>query len=166
MFAVRLLGFGLVLYGVYVMAQKATLTVKNQSWDSAQPVDAAVDVLARTVWGEARGEGATGMQAVANVVINRAARPGWWGSDVRSVCQAPYQFSCWNATDPNLIRLLNVDSTDPQFAQALDIAAAAVAGQLPDITGGATNYHTINSNPSWAGQMTETAQIGNHVFYA
>ena len=30
-----------------------------------------IDVLARTIWGEARGEGTSGMSAVACVVINR-----------------------------------------------------------------------------------------------
>lgn len=34
-----------------------------------------IDVLARTIYGEARGEGMQGMQAVANVVMNRAKIP-------------------------------------------------------------------------------------------
>lgn len=38
--------------------------------------DGQVDVVARTIWGEARGEGANGMQAVANVIMNRTARGG------------------------------------------------------------------------------------------
>ena len=40
-----------------------------------------IDTLARTIWGEARGEGSAGMQAVANVVMNRAAIGGWWGNN-------------------------------------------------------------------------------------
>ena len=50
----------------------------------------ALDTLARTLWGEARGEGRAGMQAVANVIRNRAARPGWWG---RSVVQPKRLFA-------------------------------------------------------------------------
>lgn len=36
-----------------------------------------------------------GELAVASVIANRAAKPGWWGRDIRSVCLAPAQFSCW-----------------------------------------------------------------------
>ena len=32
--------------------------------------------LAKTLWGEARGEGKKGMQAVANVVMNRVQKGG------------------------------------------------------------------------------------------
>lgn len=34
----------------------------------------AIDTLARTIWGEARGESQTGQEAVANVVVNRVRR--------------------------------------------------------------------------------------------
>ncbi len=65
------------------------------------------DVLARTLWGEARSEGHVGMEAVASVVLNRVkvARDHggkyWWGANIVQVCQKPYQFSCWNRSDPN-----------------------------------------------------------------
>src|SRR5690349_15270839 len=76
------------------------------------------DVLARTLWGEARGEGETGMQAVASVVLNRVALAQergkyWWGNNIIQVCQKPYQFSCWNRSDPNFRQLQEVDSDDP-----------------------------------------------------
>ncbi|HSO43463.1 MAG TPA: cell wall hydrolase, partial [Rhodospirillales bacterium] len=51
--------------------------------------------LAATIWGEARGESEEGKLAVASVIANRATRPGWWGRDIRSVCLATAQFSCW-----------------------------------------------------------------------
>ena len=80
---------------------------------------AAQDVLARTVWGEARGEGQAGMVAVANVVMNRVnfarAQLGgnyWWGNTIMRVCQKPLQFSCWNQADPNLSQLQAVDAAD------------------------------------------------------
>ncbi len=161
----RILGFGLVLFGAYVVIQEAKKTALVQQYSDMPAPDAAVDVLARTIWGEARGEGTAGMQAVANVIMNRAANPGWWGTDIQSVCLAPWQFSCWNPTDPNLIQLTGVDASDPQFAVALQLAQAAVAGQLPDITGGATSYYNPSLvQPSWASSMTVTAQIGSQVF--
>jgi len=128
------------------------------------------DVLARTIWGEARGEGDAGMAAVASVVLNRVAvardKGGfWWGHDVIQVCQKPYQFSCWNRSDPNFKVLQAVEETDLYFATALRIARRALAGVLGDVTGGATHYHAAGILPYWAKGLTPTATIGHHVFY-
>jgi len=166
MLVARVLAVGVIAYGVFLMSQSSAKAAITANLDQMPEYDAAVDVVARTIWGEARGEGETGMQAVACVIANRVARPGWWGRDWRGVCLAPYQFSCWNTNDPNLAKLSLVTAADPAFAAALEIAAAAVTGQLGDITNGATNYHTLAIHPSWADAMTETARIGGHVFYA
>eukprot|EP00731_Ephydatia_muelleri_P014889 Em0008g609a len=95
-----------------------------------------VDVLARTLWGEARGEGRTGMEAVASVIINRVDWPHegslWWGNTVEEVCKKPSQFAVWNAGDPNLAPMLAVTDADPQFRTALEIARQAVARRLHD----------------------------------
>jgi len=126
----------------------------------------AVDVLARTAWGEARSEGAAGMQAVLNVIMNRARIGGWWGDDPVEVATKPWQFSAWNKNDPNRGRLLSVTTADPKFREALALAARAVAGTLPDITGGATHYYAdYIAKPTWAAKMTKTATIGRHLFY-
>jgi N-acetylmuramoyl-L-alanine amidase len=128
------------------------------------------DVLARTLWGEARGEGVPGMQAVANVVMNRvavAAEKGgyWWGNGVVGVCQKPYQFSCWNKNDPNFAKVQGVDVSDLTFTTAMRMGARAVAGVLTDITHGATHYHAVGVSPSWAKGRTPVVTIGRHVFY-
>lgn len=129
-----------------------------------------VDVLARTLWGEARGEGDAGMMAVAAVVLNRVAhaenRAGyWWGNDIISVCQKPYQFSCWNRSDPSYLKLQAVTDKDRHFATALRIARRAVIGAIDDATGGATHYHADYVSPYWAQGQTPTAIIGRHIFY-
>ncbi len=129
--------------------------------DLADPVE----VLARTLWGEARGENVRGKEAVAAVVLNRAARPRWWGRDVVSVCLKPWQFSCWNLTDPNRPKLLAVTDQDAAFRSCRRIAARAVAGTLADPTGGATHYHTKAINPPWAQGRAPSAEIGQHLFY-
>lgn len=127
--------------------------------------EAAIDILARTLWGEARGEGSAGMQAVANVVMNRVLRGGWWGTDIVSVCRKPYQFSCWNTGDPNRAAAAAVDGRDLYFATALRLARRAVLGALPDITGGADHYHAAGAGPVWSRGETPTAVIGRHIFY-
>jgi spore germination cell wall hydrolase CwlJ-like protein len=130
----------------------------------------AIDVLARTLWGEARGEDGQGMEAVANVVLNRVKvaddRGGyWWGNDLISVCQKPYQFSCWNRSDPNYRKLLEITETNIHFATAMRIARRAVAGVLSDNTNGATHYHEKSILPSWAKGQVPCAYIGRHIFY-
>jgi len=128
-----------------------------------------IDTLARTAWGEARGEGITGMQAVCNVVMNRVRRGGWYGVTPSEVCKKPSQFSCWNSNDPNFPKLMTVDESNKEFAQAKQLATLAVQGTLPDITNGATNYLALGSLktvPSWASKMTKVATIGAHTFYA
>ena len=132
--------------------------------------DIATDVLARTLWGEARGEGTDGMKAVACVILNRvqiAQKKGkfWWGNDIIQVCQKPAQFSCWNRTDPNFRKLQAVDEKDLYFATAKRIASRAVAGVLEDMTGGATHYHASSIMPYWAKGKTPRAIIGHHKFY-
>lgn len=125
-----------------------------------------VDTLARTIWGEARGEGSIGMQAVAAVIHNRLAvskQKGkfWWGNSIIDICQKPYQFSCWNRDDPNYRKVLNIDKRDKIFAKALDIASTC----MPDPTSGATHYHAAGIYPFWTRYQKPTATIGRHIFY-
>lgn len=123
------------------------------------------DVLARTLWGEARNQGQDGMRAVAAVILNRAAKPGWWGHDVKSVCLKNRQFSAWNFDDPNRDKMLALTEADAAYRQCLEIADEALGGKLVDPTGGATHYHTKAVKPYWAKAETPCCTIGDHVFY-
>lgn len=128
----------------------------------------AIDTLARTIWGEARGEPLRGMRAVAAVVVNRATHPHvhWWGRTIVGVCRAEQQFSCWNGDDPNLPKLLSVTQADARFPTCLDVAREAVDGTLPQVCSpGVTHYHTKSSSPSWAAGKVPCDDIGNHLFY-
>jgi spore germination cell wall hydrolase CwlJ-like protein len=133
-----------------------------------------LDTLARTLWGEARNQGMDGMAAVANVITNRVdidlhddKRPDWWGEGFTEVCRKPWQFSCWNGNDPNRARLLAVTVSDPQFSDAMVIAAAAIGGTLRDRTNGATHYFApaVVKPPAWTIGLRPTATIRDHVFY-
>lgn len=131
-----------------------------------------IDILARTIWGEARGEGYRGMQAVANVIINRykqaqqsPAKARQFGKTIAEICLKPYQFSVWNRNDPNYEKVKNVTEEDPQFITAKYIAELAVDSKLPDITNGADHYHTASIAPSWSRGRTAVASIGSHKFF-
>lgn len=127
----------------------------------------AADILARTIGGEARGDGIEGMSAVANVVMNRVARPGWWGKSVKEICLKPYQFSAWDEGDPNRPIITAWDTGFSIYREALDIATRALMGQLPDITNGGTSYYarSMKTLPKWAEGRTPCAEIGGHLFF-
>ncbi len=130
-----------------------------------------VEVLARTLYGEARGEPVRGKEAVAAVILNRVRKAEahggwWWGDDIVGVCLKPWQFSCWNPGDPNRARLLAVTAESGTSATCLRVARRAVAGRLDDPTGGATHYHARHVHPPWAWSHVPSAEIGGHLFYS
>jgi spore germination cell wall hydrolase CwlJ-like protein len=141
--------------------------------------------LAKTLEGEARGEPDDGKAAIAWVIRNRAQQhhhaPGLVGKPgaIAAVCLAPWQFSCWNTSDPNRKYL----ETAPASAYAAERAIAEVvlaSDGTDDPTNGADHYHTEDA-PAWAAEwppdwasdnppndarpMREVARFGGHVFY-
>lgn len=125
------------------------------------------EILARTAFGENRGGGVQGMQSVLNVIMNRSKKPGWWGKTPRDVCLHPYQFSCWLQKDPNYSLITTVNQSNPTFGLALDLARTALAGELKDLTNGATYYYatSMKSPPHWAVGKTPCAKISNQLFF-
>ena len=139
------------------------MNIPDSNSDHGSDQNWQIQVLARTLWGEARGETQAGREAVAAVIVNRAARRKM---TIASVCLFPLQFSCWNLKDPNRGRLIAVTDSDGVFAECLAIAEMAVLGALDDATDGADHYfNPALVRPAWAAAMTKTASIGHHDFY-
>lgn len=126
-----------------------------------------LDVLARTIYGEARGESWQGKVAVAYTIVNRAAHPSWWGKDVASVCLKPFQYSCWLASDPNFHLIQTVDLTSHAFRDCYAAACLVYNRTLSDPTLGSTHYYALSipSPPAWAATLKATTVIGGHKFY-
>ena len=125
-------------------------------------------VVAKSVWGEARGEGHAGRVAVACVIKNRLDRRWLRAGTAAQVCRAPSQFSCWNADDPNRPMLDKIaDHPDDAFVDALSIWADILAGRVADPTGGATHYYALSMRraPFWAVGHVPSAHIGNQLFF-
>jgi len=144
--------------------------------------DSEMDILARTIYGEARGESADGKIAVGCVIVNRAKlgakyreqkdkrHPLFGNGTLQDAAQRPWQFSCWNSNDPNRDKLMAVQAGDVHFDRCRAAAERAVTGY--DITDGATHYHTLQRPngvkqwpPAWAVGARKTKEIGQHVFY-
>ena len=129
------------------------------------------DILARTLWGEARGESLAGQIAVAWTIRNRVndgKAKSWWGEGYAGVCQKPYQFSCWNRNDPNYAYLSGAKPIPVgQFTQAQKVADLVMSGTEPDPTGGATHYYAITmpKAPAWIAGAKQTLKLGHHVFF-
>ena len=127
----------------------------------------SIEVLAKTIYGEARGElskyGMNSLIAIGNVVINRCKKSG---KTVEGECMKPRQFSCWNKNDPNYNIIQNIDVGDKIYKICLDIADKIINGTQADVTNGADHYYskTINS-PYWAKGKKKILEIGNHVYY-
>ncbi|HWY61379.1 MAG TPA: cell wall hydrolase [Rhizomicrobium sp.] len=121
--------------------------------------------LSEALYYEARGEGRTGQQAVAEVVFHRM-NAGNYGHSICAVvyegasrpgCQ--FSFTCNGA--------LHRPREAPAWKQSEQLAAQILTHEMPlrDATGGATNYHAISVSPFWAPTLKRTTQIGNHIFY-
>jgi len=132
-----------------------------------------IDVLARTIYGEARGEygrpdgGIASLICVGNVVMNRLAKMSWFGRSVREVCQKPWQFSCWNYGDVNRHIIEQVDAGDGVFKVCKDVAYQVAHALWPDLTGGCDHYYSalLKSPPKWAVGKPPKFRIGRHLFF-
>lgn len=125
-----------------------------------------LSAVARTAWGEARGEGVKGLIAVTWVILNRfIKRPHEFGTSLYDVCHKHEQFDCWNEGDPNRGKCIAVDENEPMFSLALAIAQAVLDGKVQDPTKGATHYCVSTLNPKWSIGHTPSAVIGHQKFY-
>jgi N-acetylmuramoyl-L-alanine amidase len=139
------------------------------------------NVIACTLFGEARGESPQGRIAVANVIGNRAkGRKGPWSAALRAVCLQPYQFSCWTPAGGKgnyqtviaaARHLSRQELVGPLMRDCLAIADALIAKGLPSLVGNATHYYSPaamipkDSVPKWARGVEPVAEIGGSKFY-
>lgn len=132
--------------------------------------------MARTLWGEARGETREGQIAVAWTIRNRAENPGWWSrkrgdgipdDTIEAVCLAPSQYSCWWDGQAKKVR----SQTKESLGNIYKLAEEILSDKILDNTNGANHYHTI-ARPAyaskWPPEWTKNKNgvtIGRHIFY-
>lgn len=122
-----------------------------------------LDCLTAALYYEARGEGEDGMEAVAQVIVNRARHPEF----PKSLCGVIYQgagkgrgcqfsFAC----DGSMRRR----SESALWDRARNIAERAMDGRVSQAVGNSTFFHATRISPNWRG-LTRVATVGRHVFY-
>ncbi|MAP24331.1 MAG: hypothetical protein CMM87_02210 [Rickettsiales bacterium] len=119
------------------------------------------DLIARTIWGEARNQSFQGKVAIAEVILTRMRT---LGCSAEKVVKAKKQFSCWNPHDPNRRKMLHLKKDSAGYQDAMKALEEALAGSNSKARG-ASHYHTHNVKPKWANGQKAVASIGHHKFY-
>lgn len=123
-----------------------------------------LECLTQAAYYEARGEGRDGMQAVVQVVLNRARHPAFphsvcgvvfQGAGRRVGCQ--FSFTC----DGSMRAPVNRAA----WNRARSVASAALSGAVYAGVGNATHFHTTGVSPVWRNSLLRVSQVGSHVFY-
>lgn len=139
----------------------------SRDWVDAQPAasgGAELKCLAEALYFEARGETVKGQFAVAEVIMNRmkSARFPSTACDVinqgtgrKYRCQ--FSYTCDG--------LAETISEPVAYERVAKVARAVLDGNVPDLTRGATHYHTTAVRPNWSKVYVKTAAIGDHIFY-
>jgi spore germination cell wall hydrolase CwlJ-like protein len=127
-----------------------------------------IETMAKTIYGETRGEfyrfGVSSLIAVANVIANRKNKG--FAKSIHEVCLSPYQFSCWNKTDPNYEKIANkINDSCVVFNKCLEVAKNVLSRKWPDLTDGCDHYHAKNIKPYWAVYLQPKRTFGSHCFY-
>lgn len=139
-----------------------------------------IEILARTIFGEARNQSVAGQIAVGFVIAHRAAiaaayraahgksHPLFGDGSLGSACKAPWQFSCWNKSDPTRARMIGVTLDDAAYQRAFYVALAIVCGEVSDALPKSTHYYNpaaVRGIPAWTKDATFLATIGAHMFF-
>lgn len=139
----------------------------TRDWLDAQPKASGGDewrCLAEALYFEARGETVKGQFAVAEVILNRVKSERFpstlcgvinQGTGKRYQCQ--FTYTCDGHKE--------VIAEPRSYVRVAKVARAMMDGGVPELTNGATHYHTTAVRPRWSRVYTKTARIGQHLFY-
>lgn len=127
-----------------------------------------LDMVTRTIIGEAGNQSPVGQAAVAHVVLNRL-NAGKYGDTASQVVLAPGQFEPWQKRTQELA---TIPRTSPEYQTALAIAKGVSSGDIPDPTQGATHFASVdtvkargnNKAMGWINGMQNVTKIGSHTF--
>ena len=132
----------------------ATLKALGMSGGGTPAQDTSVDLLARVISAEARGEPYSGQVAVGAVILNRVEHPSF-PNTIAGVVYQPGAFTC----------MVDGQFNEPVAESAVRAARDALNGVDP--SGGAIYYfNPATATSSWIWSRPLILQIGNHRFCA
>ena len=136
---------------------------QGRSNDDAE-VGSDRDLLIRTLIGEADGEGAAGMEAVANVIRNRVESAFDGMKTYRDVITegGGKQFNSYYDSDPSGQRARALSTDSPEYLNAAAIVDKLASGNLEDNTNGATSFYAKGAPNAFP--MSNTTKIGKQIF--
>lgn len=121
------------------------------------------EVLAMTLWTEARGEGYKGIKAVASVIVNRLKSSQFkMMRTYRGVCLQRFQFSAWNYGVTPVLDIAN-DRDYNIWCYCLMVADDMLKGVFVPMISSTHYYAFKKCKPSWS-NMRKVVYIGNHKF--
>jgi len=130
------------------------------------------ELLALVIWAEARGEPYDGRRAVGTVILNRLDKNGWFGKTLHEVILKPFQFSCFNISDPQFKKLVKIAQNFEEACKnnitlrsCLWMAQGLLNGTIPRDDKNITHYHTLDCNPKWDDNMVLVKCVGHHGFF-
>lgn len=130
-----------------------------------------MDVAARTLCQEARGEPLDGQQAVAHVIKNRLAS-GRWGHSLSSVCLWRAQFSGWYSlrgtpavADPNFAYACGLPDNDATLSHMKSVMQVAMDNETDMMAGAMFYYANSIPPPAWVDETQFCGQWGHQRFY-
>jgi spore germination cell wall hydrolase CwlJ-like protein len=126
-----------------------------------------LDLITRTVIGEAGREPDMGKAAVASVILNRMKQKN--AANAAAVVLAPKQFTTWQDRPQELAA---ISPKSQAYQDAYNIVKNVASGDIPDPTNGALNYANVDtvrqsgntSAMKWINGMTNVNKIGSHTF--
>ena len=130
------------------------------------------NIIARTLYAEARNDGKVGMEAVASVIYNRAKGNK---DNFTKACLKPKQFSCWNKftkeeADPKNFKIKIPSSVNKNkknealWKEAMQIVADMLNGTFKPTTTANMYFNPQKCSPKWANELTDVKMIGSHKF--
>ena len=137
---------------------------KIGQWDK----DKAINIVARTLWMEARGEGNIGLNMVMTVIWNRA---NGMPEHLVEKCLERKQFSCWNDISNKTPSTYSI--TFPKSAlkgaesstwnKCQSLAKSAIEGNFTPVNKEWNAYYNPDKcDPSWGSQLKGSQMVGHH----
>jgi len=140
---------------ILILLSSVTVLFGSEKYDE-------VEVIASTLYHEARGEGIEGMNAVASVIYNRAHQPRWKKLGLAGVCLQKKQFSCHNKGFLSAKPKTVADKKAYEYCK--ELANKMVNGSFKSTVGNANHYCTLKCNVYWKSQLKNTTIVKNHIF--